>query len=76
MLDGPSNAPLSFGFVAQEVEEVFPELVHEKDGVKMLDYSGFGVLAVKAIQELQALVEAQRDQIAILEQRVSSLEQR
>lgn len=45
-----------FGFIAQEVEEIFPDMVaaHEVDGtmVKGLPYDHFGVLAISALREL------------------------
>lgn len=50
-----ANAPhRSIGFIAQEVEELFPEVVTAADGgYKMLNYSAFGVIAIKALQEQQ-----------------------
>ena len=50
------------GFIAQEVEEVFPELVCEKDGAYGLVYDNFGVLAIKAIQEQQDQIESLKNQ--------------
>jgi hypothetical protein len=72
---GPS-ASKSLGFVAQEVEPFFPELVAEKGGLKALDYAGFGVVAIKAIQELHALVETQQEQIERLQAEVERLSHR
>ncbi|MBQ9821626.1 MAG: tail fiber domain-containing protein [Muribaculaceae bacterium] len=49
------NQPARFGFIAQEVEEVLPELVHtDKAGYKYVDYIGVIPLLVNAIQELRA----------------------
>ncbi len=71
------------GLIAQEVLEVIPELVsYDKTGDKyMLNYDGFGVLSIKAIQELHEVVEEQsttiKDQQAIIDdliQRVQHLE--
>ncbi|MFH1120710.1 MAG: tail fiber domain-containing protein [Bacteroidota bacterium] len=50
------------GFLAQEVEKIFPELVTNlgdggSNGTYTMDYSGFGVIAIKAIQEQQAIIE-------------------
>lgn len=45
---------LSYGFIAQEVEEVYPELVGEHDGLKTLSYTEIIPISVAAIQELQA----------------------
>lgn len=62
------------GFVAQEVMNVFPNLVthnveskHNADQY-LLNYSGFGVIAVKAIQELVQVIKEQDERIAKLEQ--------
>ena len=41
------------GFIAQEVEEVIPDWVDEKeDGMKALTVRGFEALAVEALREL------------------------
>lgn len=55
------------GFIAQEVESIFPELVskgpvnhnmtNRAEDVYTMNYAGFGVLAVKAIQEQQNQIE-------------------
>lgn len=59
----PAATSRSVGLIAQEVEPFFPELISEKDGMKGMNYSGLGVVAIKAIQELHALVEAQRERL-------------
>lgn len=46
------------GLIAQEVEEVFPELVGEwKDGYKGVNYDQIPMYLIIAIQELQKEVE-------------------
>ncbi len=76
------------GFIAQEVKEIFPNLVNDMDGRYGLNYDGFSVLAVKATQELalqneeleeqleeaQAKLALQGDIISELLQRVKNLE--
>jgi hypothetical protein len=60
----------SLGFIAQEVQPLFPELVGyagEEQDIMTLNYDGFSVLAIKAIQEQQAIIEQ-------LQQRVEALE--
>ena len=69
----------SLGFIAQEVNELFPELVNISDdprskGYHTLDYSGFSVLAVKAIQEQQAIIESQAKEIDDLKRRLEKIE--
>ena len=72
--DSKSDAPLSTGFIAQEVERLFPNQVSEKGGIKGLKYDEFNVLAIKAIQEQQALIELQAKMIEELQQRLEKLE--
>lgn len=50
------------GLIAQDVMEIIPELVSydEADDKYMMNYDGFGVLAIKAIQELSEIVEKQQ----------------
>ncbi len=70
-----SDAALkTFGFIAQDVEAVFPQLVGEKNGTKNLAYSQFGVLAIAAIQEQQEIIDNQNKLIQELMDRVSALE--
>jgi len=74
----PDHKPY-FGFIAQEVEQIFPHLVtppSEEQGRASnytMDYSGFGVLAIKAIQEQQTIIDAQEARIAKLEALVQEL---
>ena len=51
------------GFIAQEVNEVFPDLVFfdEEKEYYGLNYTDFGVLAIKGIQELAEELELQKD---------------
>jgi hypothetical protein len=68
-----------FGLIAQNAAEHFPEIVSEiadKDGKKLLAivYGKTGVLALKAIQEQQVIIESQQDKIQELEKRITALE--
>jgi|GEM_PF-2263941 len=64
MKDAPDDSPLSFGFMAQEVEQQFPDMVLEKNGYKSLCYDHFAVLSVEAIKEQQEQINKQQDVIA------------
>ena len=56
------------GFIAQEVEKVYPELVMvAPNGYKMVDYARLTPILVEAIKEQQAMIDS-------LQQRISSLE--
>jgi hypothetical protein len=43
----------SIGLIAQEVELIVPEVVHEYDGIKAIAYSNIIGLLVEAIKEQQ-----------------------
>jgi len=60
---------VEYGFLAQEVEQVFPELVTTKeDGFKAMNYSGMSAPLLEGIKALQA-------QIRVLEKRIEQLEE-
>ena len=72
------------GFIAQEVEEVFPQWVRsgngsgngsnsDKEGYKHLAIRGFEALAVEALRELQAEVEQLRARVAVLEGQLAAV---
>ena len=73
----------SIGFLAQDVEKLFPELVTKlPDSTKgykgitdlhALNYSDFGVLAIKAIQEQQEVIKKQGEAIQTLEMQMQEL---
>ena len=48
----------SMGVIAQDVEKVFPELVHGNEGSKTLQYSGLIGVLVEAVKDLSAKVKA------------------
>ena len=72
------------GFIAQEVQQVFPEWVSEDEsGYLMLSMRGFEAVAVRGMQELQAenvalRKEARdtREQIHALQSRLEAIEAR
>ncbi len=57
------------GVIAQEVEEVFPELVTTcgDEGYKAVEYGRFSAVLLEAVKELKANVEALAQRIAPLE---------
>jgi trimeric autotransporter adhesin len=78
----------TFGFIAQEVEKIFPEFIFKsEDGIKGIAYRNFSVIAIKAIQEQQELIinlekknqelEQQfQQQVNTLIQRIEALEKK
>jgi len=61
-----SSERKNIGFIAQDVLPVFPELVTADDDYLGINYSGFSVVAIKAIQEQQKQIEEQQVQIDAL----------
>ena len=62
-----ANEP-QIGLIAQEVEQVFPQWVHNNgDGYKHLGMRGFEALAIEALSELRAEVDQLRQRLRLLE---------
>ena len=78
----------SYGFLAQDVEKLFPDFVFSSEnGIKGIAYHNFSVIAVKAIQEQQELINALekknleqeqqfQEQLNILLKRIEALEKK
>ncbi len=71
-----ASAPLSIGFVAQDVQKQFPELVAQNGDYLSLNYAGFGVLAIKAIQEQQREMDELKKENEALRQQMQTIEAR
>lgn len=70
--NNPANiqptAKLNIGFLAQEVEEVYPELVTDLPiGYRGVNYPQFAPLLLEAIKEQQDIIEKQNVKIKHLE---------
>ncbi len=69
------------GFIAQDVQKVFPGLVthnvvaERNLDVYTLNYSGFGVIAIKGIQELQQTMQEQQQKIDSQQQQINEMRQ-
>ena len=65
-------------FIAQEVVEIFPELVSsiEKEGMYMIGYEKFGVIAIQAIKEQQEIIEKQDNRISLQDIRIAQQEKK
>lgn len=71
----PKN--LEFGFIAQEVEKVLPDLVSKDDlGRQSLSYSSLVPLLVESIQQQQRMIDEQKKVINQHEERNKSLEKK
>jgi hypothetical protein len=76
-IDRPDEG-LHYGLIAQEVRDVLPEVVsvgEDKDDIMSIDYGELVPVLVRAVQEQQDEIEAQADQIAALEARLTALEE-
>jgi len=69
LASGPKEEGLQYGFLAQEVEEVIPDIVKTDDsGHKMVNYTAIIPLLVQSVQELKAIVDIQNQKIEQLMQ--------
>ena len=53
----------SLGFIAQEVEEIYPDLVNNEEGSKVIKTAGIVSVLTKTVQELIEKVETQQKEI-------------
>ncbi|MDR0507111.1 MAG: T9SS type A sorting domain-containing protein [Dysgonamonadaceae bacterium] len=73
--NNPTVYKKEFGFIAQEVEELFPELVEKgNDGLLSVNYTGLIPLLVESFKEQQKTIDAQAEKIAELVRAVESLQ--
>jgi hypothetical protein len=69
------NKRKQIGLIAQEVEEVYPELVETfDDGFKGVDYSKMSAVLIQAIKEQQKIIDEQNSKINSQEERLSKIE--
>lgn len=61
------DKPKELGWIAQEVEQVFPGMVSEQEGSKLLKKEVFLPMLMKCIQEQQQMIETLQAKVAALE---------
>ena len=81
-----SMAQVRSGFIAQEVQQLFPEMVSvssytvEKSvtipDFHALNYNGFKMIAVKAVQEEQHMIEQQQHVQDDINKRLETIEKK
>jgi Chaperone of endosialidase len=77
--DSRDNDRRMLGFMAQDVQPFFPELVYQgydrelSKPLLTMDYSGLGVIAIKAIQEQQLIITSQEQRIKALEEEMNAI---
>lgn len=77
--NGGKRSKETVGFIAQEVEPLFPEVVYvqegdREDGTYGINYGGIGPIAIKAIQELKTEIDTKEARISELEDRLARIE--
>lgn len=74
------NKDRNFGFIAQDFINYFPDIVSEPEiddnPYYSMQYSGIGVIAIKAIQEQQEIIDAQAEKIEDLKTRLARIEEK
>jgi len=78
------QAKKTAGFIAQDVERLFPQLVVKASGVRHgyedvddlygLNYDGFRMLTIRALQEQQQQIKTMQQQNGLLEKRIATAE--
>ena len=64
----------AYGLIAQDVEQVLPELVvTNEDGFKAVDYSKLPLLTIQAVKELKTENDALKRRVAELERLVTEM---
>jgi hypothetical protein len=79
------NHEKTIGFIAQEVKQLFPEIVNVSPGklneetisdFHTLNYDGFKILAVKAVQEEQSLIVDLQEKQNEMKRRMDAIEKK
>jgi hypothetical protein len=70
-----TSATQAFGFIAEDVAPLFPELVsYDEQGSPGLSYAGFGPVAIGAIQEQQQQIKQLQQENEILKNKIAQIE--
>jgi hypothetical protein len=78
-IDNKDTDKRMLGFMAQDLQPFFPELVYQRydrditKPVLTMDYSGLGVIAIKALQEQQIIIQQQQEQITKQDEKIEKL---
>jgi hypothetical protein len=79
---GQNEAKKHLGLIAQDVEKLFPSIItpaesnEEGDSHYLMNYSLTGVIAIKAIQEQQVIIESLKQTIDELKNRLETMERK
>jgi trimeric autotransporter adhesin len=69
----PKPKDEQIGVIAQEVEQVFPQVVTtDSDGYKAVNYQGLVAPLIEAVKELKTINDQQSKRIDVLENKLNS----
>ena len=72
MKNDPENS-VQIGLVAQNIEQVFPELVSDSNGIKSVNYQGLIPVLINAVKEQDEIIKKQDERLAKLEQVIANM---
>jgi hypothetical protein len=67
LVDDEASSPLKRGVIAQELQQIYPDKVHERDDGFLCVSMGYDWELIQAIQEQQAIIEDLKTRLAALE---------
>ena len=59
-----------FGFIAQELEEIYPQMVREIGDIKRIDYIELIPLLVSKVNQMEKINRLQEERIKVLEEKI------
>ena len=62
---------LDHGFIAQDIEELLPNLVNSEGEFKSLKYDKFAPYIIKALQELYIIIQNQQKEINLIKEKIN-----
>ncbi|MEO6454790.1 MAG: tail fiber domain-containing protein [Ginsengibacter sp.] len=75
MKEEPESGDKQMGFISQDVELIFPEIVSMISGVKMMNYTGLIPVAIQSIKEQQQQILALKNENEALKANIEELRQ-
>jgi len=72
----PAQRPVYYGFVAQDIQKVFPELVTEDEGLLAVNYMGMIPVLVEALKEITLERDSLKQNLSEVTQKNIQLDQR
>ena len=62
-----------YGVIAQEIEEILPNLVTEIDGIKRVDYTQLTPILIKSVQELKVENTMLKNRLFSIEEKLDKI---